>query len=84
MNLETRKYPRRVLHRTVHFNLQRIGHTRSSGAKSLNVRLGASSQISLHSAPDDCWVSFLGAVHNLTDVIKVRSSQQMMEVTMYP
>mmetsp|Transcript_28939 Transcript_28939/g.39968 ORF Transcript_28939/g.39968 Transcript_28939/m.39968 type:complete len:230 (+) Transcript_28939:163-852(+) len=27
-------------------------------------------EVALHSAPDDCWVSFLGGVYNLTGIIK--------------
>jgi cytochrome b involved in lipid metabolism len=27
-------------------------------------------EISLHSSPDDCWVSFLGGVYNMTKVVK--------------
>jgi hypothetical protein len=32
----------------------------------------ARAQVSLHSTPDDCWVSLLGKVLNLTPLIKVR------------
>ena len=28
-------------------------------------------QVALHSSPDDCWVSFLGGVYDLSSLIKV-------------
>lgn len=30
-------------------------------------------QVSSHSTPLDCWVSFLGGVYNITRIIKVRA-----------
>lgn len=29
-------------------------------------------QVAMHNTPDDCWVSFLGMVYNITELIKVR------------
>lgn len=30
-------------------------------------------QINLHNAPEDCWLSWLGCVYDLTDVVKANS-----------
>ena len=35
-------------------------------------------EVALHSSPDDCWVSFLGGVYNLTALLKVRTSTGVM------
>ena len=32
-------------------------------------------QVALHSSPEDCWVSWLGCVYNLTDVIKAHAGE---------
>jgi hypothetical protein len=30
-----------------------------------------STQVAVHNTPQDCWVSFLGGVYNLTELVKV-------------
>ncbi len=32
-------------------------------------------QVAMHNTPDDVWVSFLGGVYNITDLVAVSSLQ---------
>jgi hypothetical protein len=51
-----------------------VRKTEMGPAKYIQRRFYTPYEVAQHNSPDDCWVSFLGSVYNLTSLIKVRNT----------
>jgi cytochrome b involved in lipid metabolism len=60
-------------------NYNQMATTTATTIKKTTTVYYTPAQVALHNSPEDCWVSWLGCVYNLTDVIKNHAGKMRQE-----